>query len=103
MILYRSGVVRPAAIDDNDLELSAATWPVLEVIDTPERLVLRIDLRPAGGPVCAIALDRIGLELLQAIMVGLAMTPGELVDYLIDSAEGWQTREIEDVPTGGRL
>jgi hypothetical protein len=108
VILYRSGQLRPAAVE-RDAQYGLPSWPCLEVFDNGQRLILQIDQRPAGGTVCGLELDRISaLDLLDVIRVGLDLSLGELVDELherlvdIDDATP-APRDIETVGTNGLL
>jgi hypothetical protein len=106
VILYRSGALRPMAGAEPQ---SMAAWPVLDIIDNGERLVLQIDQRAAGGPIVALALDRVtALDVLDVLRVGLDLSLGELVDELhhrlVDIDDGTSVpRDVETVETGHLL
>jgi hypothetical protein len=107
VILYRSGVLRPAAV----VASAMGGWPALAIIDDGQSLVFQIDQLAAGGTVSALALDRItALDVIEVIRVGLDMSLGELVDELAgrlvleeDNRVYEPPRAVKSIDTGGRL
>jgi hypothetical protein len=107
VILYRSGVLRPAAV----VASAMGGWPALAIIDDGQSLVFQIDQLAAGGTVSALALDRItALDVIEVIRVGLDMSLGELVDERAerlvleeDNRVYEPPRAVKSIDTGGRL
>jgi hypothetical protein len=107
VILYRSGVLRPAAV----VASAMGGWPALAIIDDGQSLVFQIDQLAAGGTVSALALDRItALDVIEVIRVGLDMSLGERVDELAerlvleeDNRVYEPPRAVKSIDTGGRL
>jgi hypothetical protein len=107
VILYRSGVLRPAAV----VASAMGGWPALAIIDDGQSLVFQIDQLAAGGTVSALALDRItALDVIEVIRVGLDMSLGELDDehpqrqVLEEDNRVYEPpRAVKSIDTGGRL
>jgi hypothetical protein len=107
VILYRSGVLRPAAV----VASAMGGWPALAIIDDGQSLVFQIDQLAAGGTVSALALDRItALDVIEVIRVGLDMSLGERVDVDAerpvleeDNRVYEPPRAVKSIDTGGRL
>jgi hypothetical protein len=107
VILYRSGVLRPAAV----VASAMGGWPALAIIDDGQSLVFQIDQLAAGGTVSALALDRItALDVIEVIRVGLDMSLGvlgaELAARLVleeDNRVYEPPRAVKSIDTGGRL